>query len=51
MKKAIGYTGTSGLLDKVGWSVGSDMGMMGCVWPVEGIGLVALIGISSDGQV
>ena len=45
------YTGNGRLLDRVRRSVGSEVGMVGCVWSLEGIELVVLMGESSDGNV
>ena len=50
-REALGYTWIIDLLDRVGWSVGYVVEMMGCVWSVEGIELVVLMGVSSVGHV
>ena len=50
-REAVGYVCLSDLLDRVGWSMGYVVEMMGCVWSVEGIELVVLMGVSSVGHV
>ena len=45
------YTGNGILLDSVGRSVGSEVEMVGCMWSLEGIELVVLMGVSSVGHV